>query len=114
MKKNFPCSSGKQTRDFLYVTDAINFIHKIMTGKDVGIIINLGSGKKTKVRTIIEYIVKICKGGFPNFGKFKLRNDEITNLYPSVTLARSKNWKQKTDILKGLKLTISHYKRYYK
>ena len=45
-KKNFPCSNGSQTRDFLYVSDAINFIYKIMTNKDVGMIINLGSGKK--------------------------------------------------------------------
>ena len=85
-----------------------------MINKDVGIIINLGSGKRIKVKTIIKYIVKICKGGYPNFGKIKLRNDEQLNLYPSVSFARSKKLKQKIGILEGLKLTISHYKQNYK
>ena len=113
-RKNFPCSSGIQTRDFLYVTDALNFIYKIMIGKDVGMIINLGSGKKMKVKTVIKYIAKICKGGSPNFGQLKFRKDEIMNLYPSVSLAKSKKWKQEINILKGLKLTISHYRRNFK
>ena len=112
--RNFPCSNGSQTRDFLYVSDAINFIHKVMTNKDVGMIINLGSGKRIKVKTIIKYIVKICKGGFPNFGQIKLRTDEQLNLYPSISLARSKELRQKVGILEGLKLTISHYKRNHK
>ena len=110
-KRNFPCSSGLQTRDFLYVSDAINFIFKVMINKDVGMIINLGSGKRIKVKTIIKNIVKISKGGFPDFGKIKLRNDELLNLYPSISLARLKKWKPKIGILKGLKLTISHYKQ---
>ena len=86
-EKNFPCSHGSQTRDFIYISDAINFIYKIMINKDVGIIINLGSGKRIKVKKIIKYIVKICKGGFPNFGQIKLRNDEQLNLYPSVSFS---------------------------
>ena len=110
-KKNFSCSGGLQTRDFLYVTDAIDFIFKVMKNKDVGMIVNLGSGKRLKVKTIIKNIVKICKGGSPNFGKIKLRNDELMNLYPSISLARSKKWKPKVNILKGLKLTISHYNK---
>ena len=85
-----------------------------MTNKDVGMIINLGSGKRIKVKKIIKYIVKICKGGFPNFGKIKLRNDEQLNLYPSISLARSKKLRQKVGILEGLKLTISHYKQNHK
>lgn len=113
-KKNFPCSHGSQTRDFIYISDAINFIHKVMINKDVGIIINLGSGKRIKVKKIIKYIVKICKGGSPNFGKIKLRNDEQLNLFPSVSFAKSKKLKQKIGILEGLKLTISHYKQNYK
>ena len=110
-KKNFYCSSGVQVRDFLYVSDAIDFIYKIMRGKEVGKIYNIGSGKKVKVRKIIEYIVKFCRGGRPLFGRIKLRKDELLNLYPSINLAKSIRWKPSTDLLMGLKLTISHYKR---
>ena len=44
----------------------------------------------------------------------EVRKDEIMNLYPSVSLAKSKKWKQEINILKGLKLTISHYRRNFK
>ena len=75
-EKNFPCSSGIQTRDFLYVTDALNFIYKIMIGQDVGMIINLGS-EKNEGKAVIKYIAKICKVGYQildslNLEKMKL------------------------------------------
>jgi nucleoside-diphosphate-sugar epimerase len=109
--KEFPCSSGNQIRDFLYVSDAINFIYKIMTGNDVGKIFNLGSGKRIKVRNLINSIVKQCEGGKPLFGKLKLRKDELINLYPSISQARSKNWKPLVNLMKGLKITVKHFKK---
>ncbi len=109
--KNFACSDGLQSRDFLFVTDAVNFIYKIMIGPEVGKIFNLGSGKKIMVRKVINKIVKLCKGGKPIFGKIKLRKDEIFDLYPSIKLAKSKNWKPRVSLDKGLKLTLNYYKK---
>jgi len=110
-KKKFPCSKGNQIRDFLYVSDAINFIYKIMIGKDVGKIFNLGSGKRVKVRKLIENIVKECRGGTPLFGRIKFRIDELLYLYPSISLALSKKWKPLIDLKTGLKLTVNHFKK---
>ena len=109
--KEFACSDGFQSRDFLFVTDAVNFIYKMMIGPDVGKIFNLGSGKKIMVRKVINKIVKLCKGGKPIFGKIKLRKDEIFDLYPSIKLAKSKNWKPRVSLDKGLKLTLNYYKK---
>ena len=66
-----------------------------MINKDVGIIINLGSGKRFE---IIKYIVKILKVAL-KFWKVKLRNDEQLNLFSSVSFAKSKKLKQKIGIL---------------
>ena len=108
--KNFDCSNGLQVRDFIYISDAIDFIYKIMRSKHGGKIFNIGSGNRIKVKKIINYIVKFCKGGKPSFGKIELRKDELINLYPSINLAKSNKWKPSVSLLKGLKLTISHYK----
>ena len=82
-----------------------------MKSKHVGKIFNIGSGSKIKVKKIIKYIVKFCKGGKPLFGKIKLRKDELINLYPSINFVKSNGWRPSVNLLKGLKLTISYYKR---
>ena len=82
-----------------------------MIGNDVGKIFNLVSGKRLKVRNLINSIVKQCEGGKPLFGKLKFRKDEVINLYPSISLARSKNWEPLVSLMKGLKITVKHFKK---
>jgi len=109
--KKFPCSSGNQSRDFVHVDDVVSAILKSLTNKNArGEIINIGSGKPRKIRNIIKQIKKISKGGYPQFGKIKLRKDEILKLYPNIKKARNKiNWKPKILFNKGLKSTIKFY-----
>ncbi len=33
MNKNFPCSNGKQFRDFIYVNDVVDLIKKVIKKK---------------------------------------------------------------------------------
>ena len=109
--KKFACSKGNQLRDFVYVNDVVDAILKSLTNKNArGQIINIGSGKPKKIRNIIEQVRKISKGGNPQFGKIKLRKDEILKLYPNINKAKDKiNWKPKTSFDKGLKSTIRFY-----
>ena len=109
--KKFACSKGNQLRDFVYVNDVVDAILKSLTNKNArGQIINIGSGKPKKIRNIIEQVRKISKGGNPQFGKIKLRKDEILKLYPNINKAKDKiNWEPKTSFDKGLKSTIRFY-----
>ena len=109
--KKFPCSKGNQLRDFIHVDDVVDAILKSLINKNArGQIINIGSGKPIKIRSIIENVVKISKGGHPQFGKIKFRKDEILKLYPSIKKAKNKiNWKPKILFEKGLKSTIKFY-----
>jgi nucleoside-diphosphate-sugar epimerase len=109
--KKFPCSDGKQKRDFLYVDDVTNAIIKALKNKKaIGQIINIGTGKPKKIKNIIENIKKNLKGGYPQFGKIKLRKDEILTIYPSIKKAKNiLNWKPKMPFDKGLKITIKSY-----
>ena len=112
--EKFPCSNGKQTRDFLYITDLIDLIIKSIRNKNVkGEIINAGSGKKLKLKKIIKKIIKISHGGVALYGKIKLRKDEAINYYPSILKAKSLlNWHPKINFQKGLKKTIRYKIKY--
>lgn len=108
----FDCSSGSQLRDFLYIDDLMNALFKILkTNKTIGEIINIGSSKPIKVKNLIKDIQFIIQKGKPNFGKIKLRNDEIKYLYPDISKIKNlTKWLPKTELKKGLKKTINYYK----
>ena len=109
--KKFPCSEGVQLRDFVHVADVADAILKSLTNKNaIGQIINLGSGKPKKIRNVIEYVKKISKGGYPQYGTFKLRKFEILKLYPSIKKAKNKiNWKPQIPFEKGIRSTVKYY-----
>ena len=109
--KKFPCSEGVQLRDFTHIDDIVDAILKSLTNKNArGQIINIGSGKPKKIRNVIECVKKISKGGYPQYGTFKLRKSEILKLYPSIKKAKNKiSWKPKISFEKGLRSTIKYY-----
>ena len=56
---NFDTSDGKQSRDFLYVTDLVDVIVKTLKNKKTrGEILNVGSGSPKKLKKIIQFIQK--------------------------------------------------------
>ncbi len=109
--KKFPCSRGNQFRDFVHINDVVNAILKSLTNKNArGQIINIGSGKPKKIRNIIKHVKKISKGGYPQFGKVKLRKDEILKIYPCIKKAKSLiKWQPQISFEKGIKGTIKSY-----
>ena len=109
--KKFPCSKGNQFRDFVNVKDVADIIIKSLTNKNArGQIMNIGSGKPRKLRNIIKYVQKFSNGGYPEFGKIKLRKDEILKIYPSIKKAKKLvNWKPRISFEKGIKNTIKSY-----
>lgn len=109
----FPCSSGNQFRDFLYVDDLINAILKCFKNKNSkGEIINIGSGNPMQIKKIVLLIQSIIKRGKPNFGKIKLRKDEILNLFPDIKKAKIKiNWKPQSNFFESIVRTINSYKK---
>jgi len=110
--EKFPCSEGNQLRDFLHVNDVVDAIIKSLVNKDAkGQIMNVGSGKPRKIKSIIEQVRKITKGGYPEYGKIKFRKDEILKLYPSINkISRILGWRPKTNFDEGLVKTINYYK----
>ena len=109
--KNFPCSHGRQFRDFLYIDDLIKAFFLILkSSKTQGKIFNIGFGKPLKVRSIIDRILGYYKSGNPQFGKIKLRKEEQMKIYPDISKAKKfLKWKPKINFTKGLLKTIKYY-----
>lgn len=112
LNESFPCTNGIQKRDFLYIDDLIDLIFKIFKSKEIrGEIVNAGSGQPIKVKQLIELIKKYSKAGKPQYGKIKMRKDEILNMYPTINKAQKiLKWKPKISIHYGIKKTINSYR----
>ena len=112
--KIFPCSSGVQARDFLYIDDFVNFIIKILLDKKLkGEIFNVGYGSPKKIKNIIFLIKSLIGKGKPDIGKIKLRREESPTSYPDISKAfKLTGWKPKVRFNIGLKKTINYYQKY--
>ncbi|WP_435114231.1 NAD-dependent epimerase/dehydratase family protein [Candidatus Pelagibacter bacterium nBUS_36] len=111
--ENFNCSDGLQLRDFVHIDDVTDAIIKTLkTNKVCGNIFNIGSGQPVQIKKIILKICRLVGSGRPQFGKIKLRKDEISSLYPDVTKAKKiLNWKPKIKLNLGLLKTVNYYKK---
>ena len=107
----FPCSEGKQKRDFLHIDDLTRALFLAMQKKSCrGNIFNIGSGKPIKVKLVIKKIHKIIKSGQPKFGLIKLRPEESTSTYADIKKAKDiLKWSPKISINRGLKTLIKRY-----
>ena len=110
--RKFPCSDGKQIRDFLYIDDLSNLILNIINRTYIkSKFYNIGTNKPKSVRNVINLISKIVKKGKPEFGKKNMRKDEILKLYPNIRrVVTELKWKPNIKLKTGLKRTINFYK----
>ena len=110
--QKFSCTEGNQIRDFLYVKDLIRLIIKVIKKKPTNEIYNVGAGNKVKVKKVINTIKKIIKLGKPQFGKIKMRKDEMKNNFPDISkIKKYYNWSPEINLNLGLKKTISFYEK---
>lgn len=113
LNKNFPCSHGRQSRDFVFIEDVVDAIIKSLTLKKAkGEIINIGSQQPMRIKKLISKIIKITGGGKPQYGSIQLRKEENLVTYPDISKAKKIiKWEPKINFQKGLKLTIKYYEK---
>jgi len=105
--------NGEQTRDYTYVSDAVNAYSLVgITPKIEGKILNFGSGKEIQIKKLAQLIIKFTKTkGKLTFSK-QLRSGETPQLLCKSDLARKlTKWKPKVNLESGLLKTIEYYKQ---
>lgn len=97
--------SGKQTRDFIYIDDAIaafNLAIKNIDGK-VGKIYNVGSGTSTSILELAQLLLKMSKKDLKIIHKSQLEGDIIQSLTSIEQIATELGFKPKISLENGLK-----------
>jgi len=112
--KAIDMTNGDQTRDFIYVKDLVSAIMKTIENPDncLGEIINICSGKETKVKEAALLIKELTKSESKiNLGKLPYRKGENMHFYGSNKKAkRLLGWEPEYLLKEGLKITIEWYK----
>ena len=110
-------SSGKQKKDFVYISDLVDAIMKASLAKGIsGQVINIGSGKPTSLLGAIKIMKKLTKGKVDvQLNAFPLREGEPLLHYADIKKAEKLlHWKPETALEEGLNLTFAWWKRYKK
>lgn len=102
--------SGEQTRDFIYVLDTVDAILRIATsGSHKGEVINVGSGRETTIKSLIEGICRILdyKGEILRAPE---RGADVRRHCANVAKAEALIGKlEKTSLDAGLAATVAWY-----
>jgi UDP-glucose 4-epimerase len=114
-KKNIFFGSGGEERDFIYIDDICSFMKKIIQKSFKGYkIINIGTGKGTKIKKIINYLNhKLGKKIKPKFNKIGL-DINPKKLIPNIKKAKELDWKPKVSLYQGLNLYLKWFSKNYK
>lgn len=104
-------TSGTQTRDWVYVMDAIDaHLRAAVMPEASGKVINVASGVPVSVRAVAEQIVRLGGGdpGLLNFGAMATRPHEIMEQTGDPALAsRVLGWTATTTLTDGLRKTLA-------
>lgn len=94
--------SGKQKRDFVYVSDVANAFYLAATKKISGQIFNLGNGKPQSIKQLINVI----KGDYINLPK---RPGEPDITHANINkISKQLGWKPKISFEKGVKKMLKN------
>lgn len=103
---------GKQTRDFIYVSDVVRALVAAATAPDIDqLVINVGIGRETRLRDLAQMILDLT--GSRAEILFTPRNDPgVSRMWAGIELAdKMLGWKPRTDLEEGLKLTLKEDER---
>jgi UDP-glucose 4-epimerase len=98
---------GSQTRDFVYIDDAVEAMVAAATASDVDrAIINVGSGQELSINELIKKVGQATRRKVhPLYNS--AQSGGVSRLVADIGLARRKlGFKPKTDIDKGLRLSL--------
>jgi len=105
-------SSGRITADWVYISDIVDaFAAAASTPALEGATLDLGSGRLTSVRAVIEELVSIVGNGIePVFGALPDRPAENEIAADTGPAAARLGWQATTSLKEGLRKTIEWYR----
>ena len=108
-KKEIQLLSSETKRDFIYISDVVDVIIKVIQlNKDGLNIYNIGSGNSISIKKLSEKILKISNSKAKLVVLNKLRKGEIPNtISDNSKIKKELNWEPKISIDTGINLIIN-------
>lgn len=108
-------SSGNRPIDWIYVDDVVEGLLRIaMTPGLVGEAVDLGTGRATTVRSLVERLVQIAGSEIrPEFGAVPDRPLESVTVADLARTKASLGWEPVTGLDEGLRSTFEYYRRQF-
>lgn len=103
---------GKQTRDYLYIKDAVDAYLKILASENLsGETVNVGTGRETTITELARSIIKLSGQDDIKAVHTSPRPGEVRRLCADATkIKRACGWKPKYPVEKGLREIIQWYR----
>jgi UDP-glucose 4-epimerase len=104
---------GLQTRDYVFVDDAVNSMIAASTAPGVdNLVINIGSGYETSIRDLVQMVIEVT--GVKVEVITNTHNDPgVSKMCADITLARKKlGYKPYFSLSEGIRLTIERDERF--
>jgi UDP-glucose 4-epimerase len=104
---------GTQTRDFVYVDDAVDALLAAASATDVNrAVINIGSGREVSIDELAAKVAQVT-GKQVNILYNRGQSGGVSRLVADVSLARQLlGWQPRTDLEEGLRLTLERDPRF--
>ena len=100
---------GNQTRDFLYVDDAVEAAISALKAKP-GSIYNVGTNKEITINSLLKLILKILNKKIKPIYKPLRKGEIIKSRIDYSKIKKDLGWQPKDDLKEGLKKTIEWFK----
>jgi nucleoside-diphosphate-sugar epimerase len=109
--ESFAMTSGDQRRDWIYIDDAVDGLRAIGPATQLdGETVEIGTGRATPVREVIEKLFAIVGRGQPLIGALPQRPGEVLEQKADANRTeRLTGWRAKIDIEEGLKRLSASY-----
>jgi CDP-paratose synthetase len=116
-------TKGIQKRDFIYISDVVSALEKIIllalknNKKNLNFFIlktfEIGTGRQISIKSIILLIAKLIGNNKTRleFGKLHFRKNEKMNVKVDLKNIRKLGWNSKLKLERGLTRTINYYKK---
>jgi UDP-glucose 4-epimerase len=106
---------GKQSRDYVYVDDAVEaMVNSAIAPKANHLIINVGSGVETTVNEVVKMVLELT-GQSPEVIHNAQHEGGPSRMCADINLAKTKlGYKPKKSLREGLKLTLTSNKNFHK
>ncbi len=100
--------TGKQTRDFVYVDDAVESIMATI-GEDVQGIFNVGTGRESTVNECYGIIKTLTKSSCKDLYGAAIKGEQFRSVLDITKLRERFGWDPQVALAEGLKMTVEFF-----